>query len=894
MPGPDERRGRDDGVQWSFGGEGGGRLGDGAPVAPTAVGAGGGPLPARPGDAGYGAAPLADATDGGNLDAAGPGAGRRWTARLAGGLLAAAAVGAALWSLRNERLHRRIQRDVQAVVALEAQAQRDGDREIYLGLQDESRRRQLRRPDQIAADAYAAGPFPGLTFQGDAPRVTAVEVAEAAAGGHVRAITATVRADATDGVRVGVFEQRRRMVFADDGRWLHASLPPDGGGADEVDFGSPWISATFPAADEAVLRPALTAAADAVESLCADTGRCDGRLWLTMGARGRGDRQLTAPSRSWQPADATARALLAFSIARTAAIALDGPGPEVRYDRDRFALATAGLDVHLLRRLDPAAAAALADDATAAQRDLTLWHIGPFGLGPAGAPAAVRLAVARSFVARAAADDPRRLPDLLAAWRLSDPAALQLTAPSLRSALGPDGLALALNWPRPQAPSPINAPFVALCEGFDPLIVDAAQVTAISEHVCGDAFAGALQWHPTQPALAVACARVGGDGVQPPDVQQIAVLRRGALGRWAAERRALPHAPDDITWSADGRWLLWSAYGADVDGRRTVPELWRSSWTVEAGVGRLGSAERIDGPLAGAASPAAAPARSTFASELGVASPDRRWVARVVTPARPADGDGDDAGDRMDAGRGTWAIDVLDATTGAAVRRLALDEATLRPARRNAGHLALESNLAPAGLAWSDDSRWLATTLPTAWRCANRRDCQLVVAWQPASDERHAFFNAPLEDDVDAQWLWRLGWLPGSTRLALHIEGDGDGRPSGVAGEPERPSRWLSTGRAPDAAVGGGPPPDPAVGYLLDVTTGAVERVPRSASDRLAPLLPNVSPDGRWRLRRDALDYLVAEPSVAAGGADADDEAGGWRLNRPFCSPFVLWGPPDA
>lgn len=767
MAGPDGG-GRSDhggaGVEWSFGADGdGGWRGRGAS-----------PLPGDGGDPGD-----RDA-ERGAADGDAPSRAQRIATWLAGGLLAVLALLVAARALHNERTHRRIQRDIQHVVALEADAQRTHDREIYFGLQHESRRRLLRRPDLAAAEAYALGPYPGLYFARGAPRVTAVEVAAKTPAGVVSAVTATVRADVTDGTRVGRFVQVRRMVLADDGRWLHAALrPPRRAQGDMARFSARRLRALFPAADASLLRPALTGAAMALDAFCTDTARCDDDVRLSFDgvvavARGA---QLAAPSRHWLPDDAVAGELLAFSIARQAALEvapalrsrLDELGRE-RPDDAASAVLTAVVEVRLMQALDAAVVGDWARDDTAATLGLSLWHLGPEGLHPDAFDRADRAAAARAFAAAMAADGPQRLAGLYGAWTRSG-AHLWLESWLLDEALGPGGFAAVVNWPVPQPPSPLPM------------------------------------------AIIVGCGR---------------------------ERLRI--AGDDV------------AYRPRLDA---LP---------------------LSTPFAEEAEPA------PFA---GVPSPDGARIARLVdTSVEVAYPEGVD--------RPPWshAVVVTAADGGA-------DQATLpltpeRLASAFAPGLARDDwgYLRPTALRWSDDGAWLAVSIPAAWRCGDRIDCRLVVAWHVASDRLRGVVNSPMTDHGDPSWSWDARWLPGTHRLALRVDGDGGDGTTPVLGEPPRQPRAIPLGWR-QGARGAARDSDPTIAFVLDADSGDVEAVPRSESRRIAAVMPNVSPDGRWHLRRDEMWRLVAEPIDAVGGYRDGDPATGWRFNRPFCGPFAAWGNVD-
>lgn len=893
---------------------------------------------------------------------------RRWSIRLAGAALAALVLFGAVRAFQGDRAHRLIQRDLQHVVALEAEALADGDREVFMSLQDERRRRALRRPDIVARELRRFGPYEGLFFTDDPPVVANVEVALKDVDHAVQAVTATVRSSATDGARVGRFEQAQRFVRSADGRWLHAAstvadVPID---ADLERFVAVRLHAAFPATDGPVLRPALESADRAVVRYCAAHPRCGGRARFAFGSADSSAvdvaQRVTAPSspNGWRPADAAARELLAFSLARSAVLRLDyafrDASADVVLDWDPFkhhanrSFSPALIDAWLLGQSDPEAMDTLIADPTAARLGLTLWHFDARLFAPDAVSPRELATATRSFAATLLRRDAAAFERAMSAWTTdADWGGEDRTIPPpVEQGLGPDGLAFALDWPVPQAPFVTEPAVVRTYFDNDGLLVSReGGVVSVGKAACDGMRHTALAWSPNGESLAVACLD-NDDGASPAQ-PLLSVLHRADDGGWQPIGRPtpIPRVHDLrslyatwLDWSPDGRSIAWMGFSEDPgDALETVEVggVWAVNLAARAVVREIVAHRPLTDTYVAYLDSSAATMRGlrprwapdgrriAFRDNAsrgfvvrpldggeaqvvrGAAmawSPDGTRIARIITRSEAAratrgdtasdgasgeDGAGDvpspaDGPENLDPydGVAKYIVSVLDADSLAEVATMPLDRLTEAARRRDpvAGMADVSEVL---GVQWSDDGQWLSAAFRTAARCGDASDCVVAVAWRPASDDLHVVMNAPQTVDGRFGAAWQAGWVPGSHRMALYVGTlDEQSRMSPIAGE-----TWPLAGQGGREAwqVDG----DATIAFVLDADTGDVTSVPRSDGRTLATLLPDYSPDGRWHVRRDRMWHLIVEPADGIGGYREDDPATGWRLNRPFCLPYLEW-----
>jgi|GEM_PF-5786089 len=874
---------------------------------------------------------------------------RRWATRATGAALVLLVLFGLVRAYRGDRTHRLIQRDVQHVVQLEAEALAEGDRELYMSLQDERRRRILRRPDRAADERRTIGPFPGAYFTDDPPVVVGIEVSAKDSAHTVEAVTATVRVAATDGARVGRFEQLRRMVHDADGRWRHAVLP-EADSRPEVDrFVSSRIHAAFPAADGPELRPLLAAANDAVDSYCAEQDRCTGRARFAFGVV---DNQaadvalrLAAPSAltAWRPADETARDLLTFGIARAAVLRLDHVfSSRVRPDgttdgaQPNWTIVTALVDASIAAHLDRSTIDLLAANTIAAASGLTLWHFerpverpdwnNTDLLGFQNALLRRDLTiVARSFAATTRLDSPERLKAITARWpeELSAGRGNWLSSASIERDFGPGGLNALLDWPTRQAPFIADGATVMKCDGGAQYVVSrSGGVRDLSMLACDGGHVTDAAWSPDGTVLAVACVGRASE-TDPLSIalpSSLALVRLDAArGGWWAATTPLPDRstaglqPMRLDWAPDARhiaWgaLIWTEGGLDAVARVGVVAVdpaaddpWPdgdAAW-IEVPSGVPTAPDTADPPF----EPAPGGMRPRW-------SPDGRTVAFMgragkiaVLPAggqalRIVDGKAlawSPDGTRvalvaLDASDPTpsedaFSVHVLDAATWKERHSVRFDRASLA---RAAGGLSGRRPLnvrAVLDVAWSDDGQWLSTAFQTEARCGNGTDCVDAVAWRPGTTTLRAVRNAPQLQDGSWRWEWQAGWVDDSHSLAVFVAGES--WPGRVSAVAgEAPSRaWNAPFRPDDGQAD----IDAEVAFVIDADTSEVRSVPRSESRTLATLLPDYSPDGRWHVRRDPMWRLIVEPVDGIGGFREEDPDSGWRFNRPFCSPYLAW-----
>ncbi|MBK6768462.1 MAG: PD40 domain-containing protein [Ardenticatenales bacterium] len=534
---------------------------------------------------------------------------RRWATRTAGAALAVLVLFGLVRAYRGDRTHRLIQRDVQHVVQLEAEALADGDRELYMSLQDERRRLALRRPDVAARWLKSVGPYAGLYFTEDPPELEDVVVAAKDAAHSVQAVTATVRVQATDGARVGRFVQVQRFVRSDDARWLHALTAdaPIGDPSDLERFVAERIHAAFPAADGPVLRPALEAADRAVIRYCAAHRRCGGRARFAFGTADASAvdvaQRVTAPSSpaGWMPADEAARQLLAFSLARAAAHRLDyafsdanleePPQPDLFRQPANRSFSPALIEAWLIEDADAKATDALIADPTAARLGLTLWHLDARSVTADAVSPRERATAARSFAATLLRHDEAAFEQAMVAWTTdADWGGYDNSIPPpVEHGIGPEGLAFALDWPVRQAPFVAEPIVMRTLDANDGLLVSReGGVVSVGEAACGGMRHSASAWSPDGQALAVACLDF--DVMVSKASAFLSVLRRRADdGVWHRIERPTTIQPNDgnrslyvtwLDWSPDGRSIAWAGFSEGIDDALEMVEV-GGVWAVD-------------------------------------------------------------------------------------------------------------------------------------------------------------------------------------------------------------------------------------------------------------------------------------------------------------------------
>lgn len=874
---------------------------------------------------------------------------RRWPVHLAAAGIALLVLFGAWRALRGDRTYRAIQRDIQHVVALEADAQAAGDRELYLNLQDAGRRRALRRPDlPLDGGASTGGPYPGLAFAAGAPEVVRVVAAETSADKSVQAVTATLRAAATDGGRIGRFTQDRRMVRGADGAWRHADAP---GVPRELAAGRAFsrglIEAEFPPEDETILAPILAAAADAADDYCALVHRCAGRVArLRFAVRHPGEHETTAlpaPSRGWRPEDEAARELVGFAVTREALFSLDGG---VGGDGEYGAVGEGLVDAWLARRAAPEVLAGWLADKAAERDEWTLQHL----IGRIAMPSTAsrsRLAAARGFAAYVDALGPSRVAALLSAWSRDSapsPARESDGVAPLDTAFGERALAVELDWPSRQdkVPPGVAAGVVGCFVPFNRwsssyVLAPGADVARAESLACGvDQHLDELVWSPSGERLAAVCL-----AFDPLAVDQgkghvvVASADAGSPDGWRVGRTGelnVSASATHLAWSPNGRSVAWRT-DAPLDDPATAAErtIRAEVWVMAVPDGlpddvpaprRLAAGPpHVDsGVRGGGFSQGASIAWSADGRAIAADGPDGLIVHRLDAtdgaPGQrlpgfafawaPADGriavlgaranSGRTAGDATETTAGTGeggesayehVLTIVDGVTGAARNTLALDAAAFRTAFAGRAE----------GEVFSRDAARVGFATAPTWSS----DARWVATTLTATDARCG-------DASDCRAV--LAWEPetGALRAALNKP-----QPNGAYGWQWSASWIPGTHRvalhslgsfdlrglspiegdamhaAADKRRPGSIDPDPTIAFVLDTDADAVEAVPRSRGASLGTVLPDFSPDGRWHTRLDASWRLIVEPADRIGGYRANDPSSGWRFNRSGCIPYVQW-----
>lgn len=828
---------------------------------------------------------------------------------LAAAALAVGAVAAvlALRALANARVLDGAERDVRVVVAAEEAALARGDAEVARLHQTEALRRRARDPRLRGAILGLSPPLPGLAVAG-AGEVERVDV-RVGPGGRIEQADVALSYLVTDGEITGTFQARRAMRLGPDGRWRHDVPADDGPSPPAAVFVAGALEARAPEDERAWLAPALERAAARRDRLCrmvdcavaaADRLRIDlvEGSGVTRWRSGRGELvlELPAPAGALRPADEAARALLGRAVERAVlahgvlGAALETrPGTSRSVDSRTTALA-AGLAEAMLQRDPVSLGGAESGSGPAVAADpayptlLELWPPGGADAAATAAdgsePADIVRRGGRSFGSYVARElGAGRLARLVAGLR----GALQPDASWggggaatpygwLESSLGPAYADAVLSWPDPQAPAPSDVGFVAEClrpdafgrwRGVPMRVRPGERPVAIGQGLCGPGRALAAPPGAAAGRIAGLCVTPqGNERTSAPARLFLSVLEPDGTVR----ELALDGAPPDIlsgpSWSADAANVGFVLARGD-DPREGYPF---EPWLVDAPVDPAGAlaARRVDRqvldtPLWPTSARYAALAwrpgeGQTLARVVPTADGPRvvvqdaaadapTWSAGGFAPTWSADGRrlailAETAGSRLQ-------LAVHDASTGAALASRTVD---LSSTGRRSGASRAAPEVDARTLAWSPDGAWLAAHV-----VAQTSGLLALLAWNPDTGVLHVAEYERLELHGGD---WRTVWHPDEP-VAFLLRGD-------VFPERGDAAPWQTA------------PPSP---FALDARTGRAEHV-EPGDPALEPLRWPRSPDGRLRLRRDAVGRLIVEP---VGGGE------GWRLNATGCAIDVAW-----
>jgi len=839
---------------------------------------------------------------------------RRLLAGLASvAVLAIAILAAHAW--RNAVALERSADDVRAVVAAEEAARARGDGEVARMHQTAERHRLLRGPLTREALYGLPPPLPGLTVVG-AGTIDDVDVA-VGAGGRIARASAELVYVVTDGEITGTFRAARPMQLGDDGRWRHG-LPElelaQSSATETTTLHASGLSAIAPAADRAWLEPALQRAAAARERYCrmracGGAGRSPLALAFTDVAPGsvgwqprrRGGAppvlELAAPSRALRPMDAAADALLGRALTRIVLALGDQGLPAFHTVRASQLTGTAAsFTVGLVEAALAAEESPDAPERWGGPGPVQAWTLADIwprvrqqpsapGVEPDSLPPTeVRLAardfgayIARSHGQQALEDLMRTARDASRRDPRWDPGgSADSPWPWLEAALGDAAIDAVLGWPEAQAPAPDGLGFVAAClkpagepwaQGQQLLVRSGEEPQAIGAALCG---APQQLGGPPSAAggrVAAVCGETvlsEGESESDPSADPLVAVRF-ADGR--VQRTVLAGAPPIFgggpAWSSDGRWLVvvlmdvWigrvlavEQWVVAVDERAAGPSALvahrLSQWADEFGDGETAQlfgmlawqpdSDRMARVVPGVAGPSvlvhAADAREAAWTIPGIApawSPDGRRLAIVRTTAGMA-----------------MSLAVADARTGTVLAEQTIDVTTSD--QRAVGSDDPDASLVIPRLTWSPDGLWIAA------RVRGPGVGPRLVAWNP-DDGRVAV--AEHDRARVNSGAWNEVWHPEAP--VLFLVSDDLFRDLG------RDLAWWG-----DTA-----PPQLALDVARDQAT-----VLEQGDPALEVLHWPLSPDGRWRVRRDDAGQLEFEP---VGGGTT------WRLNAPGCSAEVDW-----
>ncbi len=874
--------------------------------------------------------------------------------------LALAGLSLAGWRYWTGReLMRQVRNDVRAAVELEERALVEGDMELYMRQQSPARARQWKRaPGTADQRGLRRPPQPGLEV-GDAGEILSIqpELGQER-DGAVRRSTVEVRFAVSDSLGSASFLENRHYRLDAEGRWIH-DLPPDAQAeSNPLRWRGEQLEAWYLPADAEILPPVFERADVLLTEFCAVSAICEqprqspiarrpnraadarddraspARLSFTgsMAGVGGGTRhhdlrflRLPAPRLTMVPADAAADDLLLRHVLRMAVLDMvdavspahyiDGYGQPLRGSQGNATLLTELLDAWIVlatgEALRPVSSSISAAPPPSHLRSSLhgLWHGDP-------------TRSARLNSGGDADDDHyRRLTKSLVVHLASEGGVSTLARligglPGetdarawLETGFGADASEIEAGWSPRYEPFPADRAVLLSCRwGPDGQVMLQPNRAPLSLDVeaCGaQRIAGRATWSPDGRALAVPCAPPQPLGDGGPDLSSglgMAILPwppvAGVLGessiRYGADRMWWSGA----SWTADGRWLLWTedidggddevsdlrllalpverveaseavepVHVADIDRRSTAS----MSWSADEELPRGEIAPNQDRSL-----PRPAPLGARVAQEpqvgriivtdLGPGGAEPQWPAEGHDPMWSPDGDWLASMQVEDL---RLELVVRDSETGRERARAEVDLREHLLALRAAIGESRDPNswryvLRPRVGGWSPDGRWVGLVAGAHAQTSSGAESAISVLLllEPATGRA---WEARLGgDDQRADWADALHWTDDGHAWLLS-------------------SRVVFSLLADDQVATGSPLHDPQTPVALRVSLTDGQSVARTTADVEAEGLPrrlrtNRSPDGRWEIRGDRRGG-----SSRAHLIDAVTGETRWSLYSNFC-----------
>jgi len=284
---------------------------------------------------------------------------RRWQRWLAVGVvLILSGIGTYAWWRHRQRTLRLAEAQVRDVARLELRARREGDRELYLSLQDENYPRWKKAQEDIPD----LGPLPLSARE----RMTAVDISigNSRVVGDRASVEIRYAATLPSGARAS-FRAVRFYRHASDGRWLHTKADPTYGG-ETVSLTREHVEVTVFSQDANWMEPLVSALQETMYRFC-ELSTCRQNLPLKLDLTATLDED-AAPDDGTLPAP--------FLVGT--------PEDETSLAAWNTGLQTFALDLLIAREM--ALQSTEAEDGGIFRERLRAWFLGKLGLGEPPSP----------------------------------------------------------------------------------------------------------------------------------------------------------------------------------------------------------------------------------------------------------------------------------------------------------------------------------------------------------------------------------------------------------------------------------------------------------------------------------------------------------------------------